>query len=459
MSSDFPRFPSGFAWGAATAAYQIEGAAQTDGRGESIWDRFCRTPGRVLDGDTGDVACDHYHRYRDDIALMQSLGLNAYRFSIAWPRILPQGRGAVNPAGLDFYDRLVDSLLAANSTPFVTLYHWDLPQALQDEGGWADRAIVDAFAHYANVVSRRLGDRVHHWITHNEPWCVSFLGHYTGEHAPGRRDLRETLQVAHNVLLSHGAAVPILRANARPEHSRKGGTRTRVGITCNLTPGVPASDSESDMAAARRWDGYFNRWFLDPLAGRGYPEDMLAYYGPAVPTIQPGDLDRIAVPLDFFGLNYYFRAVVSDDPAAPVPQAHQHRVEGADYTVMDWEIYPDGLCELLLRLSREYRFPAIYVTENGAAFADGADSEGVVHDARRVAFLQAHIAAVHQALAAGTPLAGYFVWSLLDNFEWAYGYAKRFGIVYVDYPTQRRIIKDSGRWYAALINAQRARPL
>ncbi len=448
MSSDFPHFPPGFLWGAATAAYQIEGATQTDGRGESIWDRFCHTPGRVLNGDTGDVACDHYHRYRDDIALMRSRGLTAYRFSIAWPRILPQGRGKVNPAGLDFYDRLVEALLAANITPFITLYHWDLPQALQEEGGWADRAVVDAFAHYADVVSRRLGDRVHHWITHNEPWCVSFLGHYTGEHAPGRRDLRETLQVAHNVLLSHGAAVPILRAN--------GGARTRVGITCNLTPGVPASDSESDVAAARRWDGYFNRWFLDPLAGRGYPEDMLAYYGPAAPTIQPGDLEQIAAPLDFFGLNYYFRAVVSDDPAAPAPGICQHHIEGAPYTAMEWEVYPNGLYELLVRVSREYRFPAIYVTENGAAFPDRVTAGGAVHDPERLAFLQAHLAAAQRALADGAPLAGHFVWSMLDNFEWAYGYAKRFGIVYVDYPTQRRIIKDSGRWYAQVIAQNRA---
>jgi len=445
LSSDFPRFPPGFAWGAATAAYQIEGAVQAGGRGESIWDRFSHTPGKVRNGDTGDVACDHYNRYPDDVALMRSLGLTAYRFSIAWPRILPEGQGKVNTAGLDFYDRLVDGLLAANIIPFATLYHWDLPQALQDVGGWANRAVVDAFAHYADMVSRRLADRVHHWITHNEPWCVSFLGHYTGEHAPGQRNLVTALQVAHHVLLSHGEAVSVLRTN--------GSAGTSVGITCNLTPGVPASDSESDVAAARRWDGYFNRWFLDPLAGYGYPEDMLAYYGQAAPAIQPGDLDRIAVPLDFFGLNYYFRAVVSDDPTAPVPNTRQHRAKGAQYSAMNWEIYPDGLFELLLRLSHDYHFPAIYITENGAAFDDTLLADGQVHDPERTSFLHAHLAAAHRALAAGVPLAGYFVWSLLDNFEWAYGYAKRFGIVYVDYPTQRRIVKDSGHWYAALIAA------
>jgi beta-glucosidase len=451
MSTNFPRFPSDFAWGTATAAYQIEGAAQTDGRGESIWDRFSHTPGNVLNGDTGDVACDHYHRYLDDIALMHSLNLTAYRFSIAWPRVLPQGRGAVNAAGLDFYDRLVDGLLAANITPFVTLYHWDLPQALQEEGGWANRAVVDAFAHYVDIISHRLGDRVHHWITQNEPWCVSFLGHYTGETAPGQRNLATALQVAHHVLLSHGTAVSILRAN--------GSAQTRVGITCFLSPGVPASDSEADLVAARRWDGYLNRWFLDPLAGRGYPQDMLAYYGSAAPTIQSGDLDRIAVSLDFFGLNYYFRTVVSDDPTAPVPSVRKHRVEGAEYTAMDWEVHPDSFYELLLRLTRDYRFPAIYITENGAAYPDMVDADGTVHDPKRVIFLQAHIAAAHRALAADVPLAGYFVWSLLDNFEWAYGYYRRCGIVYVDYSTQQRIVKDSGHWYAELIATQRVRRL
>jgi len=442
-------FPSNFAWGVATAAYQIEGATRIDGRGESIWDRFCATPGNVLNGDNGDIACDHYHRYHDDVALIQSLGLNAYRFSIAWSRVIPQGRGAVNDAGLDFYDRLVDSLLAVNITPFVTLYHWDLPQSLQDEGGWTNRAVVDSFAHYADVVSRRLGDRVHYWITHNEPWCASFLGHYTGEHAPGHHDLSETLQAAHHILLSHGAAVPILRAN--------GDNRTRVGITCNLTPDVPASDSEADVIAACRWDGFFNRWFLDPLSGRGYPEDMWTYYESSVPTIQRGDLDQISAPLDFFGLNYYFRAVVSDQPDAPVPGTRQHRVDGSPYTDMDWEVYADGLYELLIRLSKDYSFPALYITENGAAFPDRVTPDGKVHDAERVAFLNSHFAAAHRAIGEGAPLAGYFVWSLLDNFEWAYGYAKRFGIVYVDYPTQQRIVKDSGRWYAEWIASKRER--
>lgn len=445
MESDYLRFPPGFVFGAATSAYQIEGGATADGRGESIWDRFSHTPGHVAAGDTGDVAADHYRRYPEDIALMATLGLTAYRFSIAWPRILPDGRGRVNAAGLDFYDRLVDGLLAAGIAPFATLYHWDLPQALQDAGGWADRQVVDAFTEYADVVSRHLGDRVGHWMTVNEPWCVSFLGHLTGEHAPGVRDLRTALRVAHHLLLAHGAAVPVLRANAGPT--------SQVGIVCNMTPGVPASDSEADRRAAERWDGFFNRWFLDPLAGRGYPSDMVALYGPLAPVVEPGDLERIAVPIDFFGLNYYFRAVVGDDPGAPPLGLRPHEVPGAAVTGMGWEVYPEGLRELLVRLARDYGFGDLYVTESGAAFADRVDPDGVVRDPARLAYVRDHLAAARGAMNEGAALRGFFAWSLLDNFEWAHGYSQRFGLVHVDYETQERRIKDSGRWYAALIRA------
>lgn len=445
MESDVPSFPPGFVFGAATSAYQIEGGAAADGRGESIWDRFSHTPGRVHGGDTGDVAADHYHRYAEDIALMREIGLTAYRFSIAWPRIVPDGRGRVNAAGLDYYDRLVDGLLAVGIAPYATLYHWDLPQALQDAGGWADRRVVDAFVRYADVVSRRLGDRVQQWMTINEPWCISFLGHLTGEQAPGVRDLGTALRVAHHVLLAHGAAVPVLRANAGPT--------SQVGIVCNMTPGAAASDTEADRRAAERWDGFFNRWFVDPLAGRGYPSDMVALYGPLAPAVEPGDLERIATPVDFFGLNYYFRAVVSDDPDAPPLGLRSHEVPGATSTAMGWEVYPDGLRELLVRLHRDYGFDALYVTESGAAFEDRVDPGGIVRDPERLAYLRDHLAAARRAIDEGVPLGGFFVWSLLDNFEWAHGYAKRFGLIHVDYATQERRIKESGRWYAEIIHA------
>jgi beta-glucosidase len=433
-------FPSGFLWGTATAAYQIEGAWDEDGKGESIWDRFSHTPGNVQDGDRGDVACDHYRRWRDDIALMRELGLQAYRFSISWPRVLPKGVGAVNQAGLDFYDRLVDGLLEAGITPFVTLYHWDLPQVLQDKGGWANRASAAAFAHYADVVSRRLGDRVKNWITHNEPWCTSFLGYWVGVHAPGIRN-GPALLAAHHVLLSHGQAVPVLRANSPGAH---------VGITLNFSPAHPASDSEDDRAAARRYDGFFNRWFLDPLYGRGYPADMIELYGSMAPKIPDGDLETIAAPTNFLGVNYYNREVIRDDPGAPPLRTASVRPEG-EYTAMDWEVYPDALCELLMRLHRDYAPGRLYVTENGAAYDDMVAPDGGVHDERRTRYLARHFAAAHAAIAEGVPLAGYFVWSLMDNFEWAYGYSKRFGVVYVDYPTQRRVAKDSALFYRDVI--------
>ncbi len=437
-------FPEGFVWGAATASYQIEGAAREDGRGESIWDRFSHTPGKVLNGDTGDVACDHYHRWREDIALMRELGLAAYRFSVAWPRILPDGRGSINDAGLDFYDRLVDGLLEAGIAPWVTLYHWDLPQALEDAGGWPNRETADAFVTFVDVVSRRLGDRVNRWITLNEPWVSSFLGYQTGVHAPGRTDLRDALAASHTLLLAHGGAVPAIRANNED---------ASVGITLNLSPSYPASPDPADAAAARRYDGYLNRWFLDPIFGRGYPADMLDLYGSRAPRLEAGDLDTIAVPIDFLGVNYYFPAYLAaaDDGPLGLVQAPP---EG-ERTAMGWPVEADGLEDLLVRLHQEYPTLPLFITENGAAYEDPAPTGGRVPDPARTRYLADHLAAARRAVAADVPLRGYFVWSLLDNFEWAFGYDRRFGITHVDFTTQQRTIKDSGRWYAQTIRENR----
>jgi beta-glucosidase len=443
------RFPEGFLWGTATAAYQIEGAAFQDGRGPSIWDTFSHTPGKTLNGETGDISCDHYNRWREDVKLIQELGLTAYRFSISWPRVLPQGAGQPNERGLDFYDRLVDELQAANITPFVTLYHWDLPQALQDRGGWANRDTVNAFASYADLVARRLGDRVGHWITHNEPWVAAFAGHYHGRHAPGIQDLRTALQVSHHLLLSHGRAVPALR-DRRPD--------TRVGITLNLAPARPASPTLADRAAARLHDGYLNRWFLDPLFGRGYPADMLTFYGDEAPRATAEDLKAIAAPIDFLGVNYYspgiVRAVSSEvEPLGfSVLSGADLAARGHEVTEMGWSVVPDGLAELLERVHRDYSPGAIYITENGAAFNDQV-MNGVVNDWQRIAYLRRHLLAAHKAIASGVPLRGYFVWSLVDNFEWALGYGKRFGLIYVDYPTQARVPKASATWYRSVIAA------
>ncbi len=457
MESDVPSFPPGFVFGAATSAYQIEGGAAADGRGESIWDRFSHTPGRVHGGDTGDVAADHYHRYAEDIALMREIGLTAYRFSIAWPRIVPDGRGRVNAAGLDFYDRLVDGLLAAGITPFATLYHWDLPQPLQDAGGWADRRVVDAFTDYADVVSRRLGDRVDRWITVNEPWCISFLGYGAGYHAPGIRDIGMAAAANHHLLLAHGKAIPILRAAVE---------NARVGITLNLGDHRPGSDHPLDVAAARRADGNLNRLFLDPIFHGEYPADMLEHYAAVTPgfsVVREGDLELINQPIDFLGVNYYFPSTVIDESRAtearlagyfvssedPFPDLKLRSVEtpGRDKTAMDWEIHASGLTSLLVRIRDEYHSLPIYITENGAAFDDYVDPNGHVMDLNRIAYLQEHISAVHDAIDAGVNVQGYFVWSLLDNFEWSFGYSRRFGIVWVDFPTGRRLTKASFAWY------------
>jgi beta-glucosidase len=430
-------FPDGFLWGTATAAYQIEGAWDADGKGPSIWDTFSHTPGRIQGGDTGDVACEHYQRYGDDVALMAALGLNAYRFSTAWARVLPAGTGQPNALGLDFYDRLIDALHARGLRPFVTLYHWDLPQALQDRGGWQSRHTVDAFAEYASLMGRRFGDRVKDWITLNEPFAVTLMGYILGLHAPGVEDPALAFQVSHHLNLAHGAAVRALRA-AVPG--------ARIGISHVSFPIYPATDRDADVAAARRFDGFANRWFWEPTLRGAYPADMLEHLGTLAPQVAGDDLAQASPPIDFFGHNSYTRAVVKDDPDAPLTGVTPLAPVGPQ-TEMGWEIHPDHLYDSLTRIARDYDAPAIYITENGAAFADRL-ANGAVDDPARVEYLRAHLAAAHRAIESGVRLRGYFCWSLLDNFEWSFGYSKRFGIVYVDFATQERIVKASGRFLA-----------
>jgi beta-glucosidase len=430
-------------WGAATASYQVEGAVAADGRGESIWDRFARTPGAIADGSDGRVACDHFHRYREDVALMRELGLDAYRFSIAWPRVVPGGDGPVNAAGLDFYDRLVDCLLEHGIEPVATLYHWDLPQALEDRGGWPVRSTVDAFTAYAEAVCARLGDRVSTWITQNEPWVISWLGYGLGEHAPGRRSTRDAVAAGHHVLLAHGRALEVLRRDA---------PAARAGVTIDLVDVQPLGEDDAD--AARMEDGTRNRWFLDPVLRGSYPEDVLAVLDGLGPPVEDGDLRCISAPLDFLGVNYYTRAVVRADTATGRPTVVE--LDGVERTSMGWEVYPEGLRRVLVRLHDEYAPPPLMVTENGAAALDVWGPGGRFADASRVAYLRRHVDAVGQAIADGVDVSGYFVWSLLDNFEWAYGYTQRFGLVHVDYDTLERTPKDSFRWYRDHIAACRA---
>ena len=438
----FFKFPEGFVWGAITAAYQIEGAWNADGKGPSIWDTFVRQPDRIERGETADVSVDHYHRYPEDLALMEELGLKAYCFSISWPRLLPEGTGKVNPAGLDFYDRLVDGLLAKNITPYVMLYHWDLPQALQDQGGWGERFIIDAYSEYARLVAKRLGDRIPAWVTLNEPMVIALGGHFTGELAPGIQDPFVALRVAHHLLVSHGQAVQLLRAEL-PKTAK-------IGIILNITPTYPATDTEEDHQAAIRYDGITNRLFLDPLFRGEYPSDMLELFGPLFPEIQPGDLQTIQAPLDFVGLNYYMRAVMRHDPEIAILQASQIYPPESEYSQM-WEIYPPGMYDMLTRIQADYHPKEVYITENGVCVTDGVDFDGRVRDERRIRYLQDHLTQVQRAVRAGVPLKGYFHWTLMDNFEWAFGYRMRFGLVYVDFATQRRIVKDSGRWYKNVV--------
>jgi beta-glucosidase len=444
-------FPARFLWGAATSSYQIEGAAAEDGRGASIWDEFSRIPGKVRDGTSGDVACDHYHRFREDVALMKRIGVKAYRFSVAWPRIQPTGRGLPNPKGIDFYSRLVDSLLEAGIEPFATLYHWDLPAELQREGGWPARSTAEAFTEYASLVGRALGDRVESFITHNEPWCSSMLGYQRGLHAPGLEDWGAALAASHHLLLSHGWAVAALRSES---------PRAKIGIAVNLTPPVPASPSAADYEAYRSFDGFFNRWFLDPLHGRGYPADMVAEYvskghlpREGLTAVKPGDLAAIAVPCDFLGINYYNRSVIRSET---VPEHENlprtvHLAPPSEWTDMGWEVHPAGLFEILSRVHLTYGPAKIFVTENGASDGTSPGVDGRVRDDRRVRYLRDHALAASRAIEIGVPLAGYFVWSLLDNFEWDRGYAQRFGMIWVDYATQARTLKDSAHWYQRVI--------
>ncbi|GCE14159.1 GH1 family beta-glucosidase [Tengunoibacter tsumagoiensis] len=441
-------FPADFIWGSATASYQIEGAAHEDGRGPSIWDTFAATPGKVYMGHNGDVADDHYHRVEEDVELMSRLGLDAYRFSVAWPRILPTGRGTVNTRGLDFYDRLVDALLTKGIKPCATLYHWDLPQPLEDKGGWRNRETAYAFADYAEIVARRLGDRIAGWITLNEPWCSAYLGYGIGMHAPGVQDRQAAMDAGHHLLLAHGLAMPRIRAIV-PQTAE-------VGITLNFTPAYPSDNRPETLRDTALLDAFSNRWFLDPIVRGHYPEGYFASMGLNEPPIQEGDLAIISTPIDFMGINYYSRNLVkgvSEVPLAdrvplvtPVPEA--------SYTDMPWEIYPQGLSDHLLRLYREYGIQKLYVTENGAAFKESwKPGDEHVHDPRRVEYLRQHVQALAVAIEQGAPLKGYFVWSLMDNYEWAEGYTKRFGIVYVDYETLQRIPKDSALWYADFIAA------
>ena len=452
------RFPDGFDWGVATASYQIEGAVREGGRSPSIWDTYSHTPGKTANGETGDIACDHYHRYRHDVALMHELNARVYRFSVAWPRLQPTGRGPLNPEGVAFYDRLIDELLGAGVRPWITLYHWDLPQVLEDEGGWPERQTAQLFADYAAAVHERFADRVRDWTTLNEPWCSAFLGYASGRHAPGRQDPAASVRAAHHLLLGHGLAVQAMRATRDD---------LRYGITLNLYPTSAATSSAADQDAARRVDGICNRVFLDPILRGRYPEDVLADLEPiaGLQHILGGDEKIIAQPLDVLGVNYYSRHVVRagtegtgrTDAAWVGARGAEGVRTGRPVTAAGWEIDPTGLHDILTRITREYDTPPLYITENGAAFPDVIAADGAVHDDQRTAFLDGHFRAAHRAISDGVDLRGYFVWSLLDNFEWAWGYERRFGIVYVDYDTQERLVKDSGRWFADVAAANTLR--
>ena len=438
-------FPDNFIWGAATASYQIEGAWNEDEKGMSIWDSFSHTPGNVKNGDTGDVACDHYHRIEEDIEIMKNMGLDSYRFSVSWPRIMPRGKGKINQKGLDFYKRLVEGLLKAGISPALTLYHWDLPFELQKMGGWTNRDVAEYFAEYAEVMFEELGDKVDRWITHNEPWVVSFLGHQKGEHAPGLTDLKLTLNTAHNLLVSHGKSVEAFRSK---------NVDGELGITLNLHQTYPATDSKKDRVAAQLAKENINNWFLDPIFKGKYPEKLSEIYNKAVGgfEIRDSDMELISRDIDFLGINYYTRAVTKYDSGNELFPVGKVKPEGSKYTEMGWEVYPEGLYDLLVELKEEYGDIPLYITENGAAFKDEL-TEGKVRDDDRIEYLKQHFKAAHKAIKDGVNLEGYYVWSLMDNFEWAFGYDKRFGLVYIDYENeQTRYIKDSARWYKKVIN-------
>lgn len=447
-------FPRDFLWGAATSAYQIEGATHEDGRGPSIWDEFAATPGHTYMGDTGDIAVEHYHHMEQDVALMADLGLNTYRFSIAWPRIFPDGAGKVNQAGIDFYSRLVDQLLAHNIVPVATLYHWDLPLSLYRQGGWRNRDTAKAFADYSLTMARALGDRVPWWITQNEPWCPAYLGYVEGVHAPGiRGDTQAAVDVGHHLLLSHGLATQALRAELSAQ--------TKIGIALNLFPIFAGDTRAESLRAAERAHRFNNRWFLDPLYRGEYTPGLFEDLNANPPPILPGDLEIISQPTDFLGINYYRRWVVraaAEKMSSGGPPGIEYitDVPDASFTDMGWEVYPHGLGVILEEVMRSYNPPAVMITENGAAFDDAWNGDGRVSDPQRLVYLREHLGAVADAIEHGVPVVGYYVWSLFDNYEWSEGYSKRFGLVYVDFKSQRRIVKDSGRWYAGFIANERA---
>jgi len=430
-------FPDGFFWGVASSSHQIEGAWNVDGKGESIWDRFAHTHGNVANNDAGDVACDHYHRYVEDVALLKELGIKAYRFSISWPRVLPEGKGEANRAGLNFYSRLADEILRAGIEPWVCLYHWDLPQKLQDEMGWANRNIVQYFADYAELMAHELGDRVKRWVILNEPRCIAWLGHLNGVHAPGIKNLEVALKVSHHLGLAQGKAVQVLRDVSHD---------FQIGTIVDLNAVYPISDDEKDQEAASKLDEFWNRWFTDPIFKSNYPP--LAEEVGMKPSRD--DADLIKQPLDFLGVNYYTRLLVAQDQSISLTRAKVIKKK-TPITEMGWEIYPQGLYEVLTRLRKEYDNPALYVTENGVAFEDNITKEGKVQDDDRIAFLRDHIAAVHRAIRDGVKVKGYFVWTNMDNFEWAEGYSKRFGLIRTNYETLERTPKKSFYWYKQVI--------
>jgi len=428
------KFPNNFLWGAATASYQIEGAWNEDGKGESIWDRFSHTPGKVANNDTGDVACDHYHRYQDDIALMHSLGLKAYRFSVSWTRILPAGKGVVNAGGLDFYDRLVDALCAANIEPFITLHHWDYPQALYEEGGWLDCDNLGYFADYAAIVSKRLGDRISKWTTFNEPAVIAWDGYIGGEHAPGEKDPLKGRQVAHNLMVAHGMAVQAIRG-VDP--------KLEVGIALNQWMADATDDDPQSISNAEKAWNVGETAFLHPIF-KGYYHPEFVEFAGGLPEIKSGDMALISQKQDFLGINFYSRNLYDK-------HGHVDRVDGSEYTTMDWEVCAPALRRMLNKINDNYDIPPIYITENGAAFDDVVSNDGKIHDERRLDYLKNHFIQTHHAMQDGVDVRGYFIWSLLDNFEWGHGYTKRFGIIRLEYETQERTVKDSGEWYSMVI--------
>ena len=443
-------FPENFLWGVSTSSYQIEGAVKADGRGASIWDTFSHTPGKILNNDNGDEAADAYHYWQKDIALMKTLGYKAYRFSISWPRVLPEGTGKVNEPGLAFYDRLVDGLLAAGITPVVTLYHWDLPAALP--GAWLNRETAKAFVEYTDIVTRRLGDRVKLWTTLNEPFCASFISYLTGDHAPGEHNLAHALQAGHILQLAHGMAVPVIRENV---------PGARISLVVNPTLTTPATSSAADRNANRFHDGLCNRWLMDAQYGKGYPADMradftrLGAWQEHPDYVHPGDMEIIAAPTDLLGVNYYSRSVIAADPVHPDQPELGHMVisDGAEVTDFNWEIYPQGFYDLLDWVNRTYSPKSMFIAENGASYNDGPDAGGRVRDERRIAYMRSHLVSLARAIEDGMPIEGYFAWSFLDNFEWAAGYSQRFGLVYVDYASKQRTPKDSAYFYQKVIAA------